>query len=394
MAGRWWEPVAAVALRCARSLVGALAGQVTAAATVLWLLAAPVALRSAARPRVAGWAVRIADRDLDRLDRWYGRALHPDPGAGPRVRYLLARLPVALVSSLLLFVLGGLALLFAIGLVWDAATGGASLVEIHMTGVNLRVSSLSLGAIFGLGTAGLLWAGTEAVAAAEALLARRLVGPSTQDLMARRIDELTRTRSEVVRAVDEERRRIERDLHDGVQQRVVALSMLLGRARRGGDAERAAGLVRDAHAEALVLLEELRDVAWRVYPNALDTLGLAAALTEVADRCPLPVAVRVSADPPPEGVPATALYFVAREAITNAVKHSGAGQVVVHLDGIGGGAGGGGWELRVWDDGRGGADVSGGGLTGLARRIAALDGTLSVDSPAGGPTAVRAVLPG
>lgn len=389
MAGRWWEPVAAVVRRCGRSLAGALAGQVTAAATVVWLAAAGAAVWPAARPAVAGWAVRIADRDLARLARWYGRAVHPDPGRRPRIAYLLARLPVALVSSLLLFVLGGLAVLFAAGLVWDALTGGASMVAIQMTGVRMHVSSLALGAVFGLGTAGLLWAGTEAVGAVEELLARRLVGPSTRDLMARRIDELTRTRSEVVRAVDEERRRIERDLHDGVQQRVVALSMLLGRARRGGDAERAAGLVRDAHAEALVLLEELRDVAWRVYPNALDTLGLEAALTEVADRCPLPVAVRVAADPPPEGVPATALYFVAREAITNAVKHSGAGQVAVHLTGTGGG-----WELRVWDDGRGGADPAGGGLTGLARRIAALDGTLSVDSPEGGPTTVRAVLSG
>ncbi|MGQ4267237.1 sensor histidine kinase [Nocardiopsis changdeensis] len=389
MAGRWWEPVAAVAGRFARSLAGAWAGQVTAAVTVLWVVVAPAALWPPLRPAVAGWAVRVAEWDLGRLGRWYGRVVHPDPGVRARVLYLLARLPVALVASLLLFVLGGLAVLFGVGLVWDALTGGASAVDIRMTGVRMHVSSLSLGAIFGLGTAGLLWAGTEAVGAVEALLARRLVGPSTRDLMVRRIDELTRTRSEVVRAVDEERRRIERDLHDGVQQRVVALSMLLGRARRGGDAERAAGLVRDAHAEALVLLEELRDVAWRVYPNALDTLGLEAALTEVADRCPLPVAVRVAADPVPVGVPATALYFVAREAITNAVKHAGAGQVAVHLTG-----GGGGWELRVWDDGRGGADPAGGGLTGLARRVAALDGTLSVDSPVGGPTTVCAVLPG
>ncbi|CAL9354914.1 hypothetical protein SUDANB121_00552 [Nocardiopsis dassonvillei] len=390
VSGRWWEPVVVAVRRCGRSLGGALAGQATAAATGVWALAAPVALWPAARPAVAGWAVRIAGRDLARLARWYGTVVHPDrPGAGPRVAYLLARLPVAAVSALLLFVLGGLAVLFAVGLVWDALTGGASMVDIRMTGVRMHVSSLSLGALFGVGAALLLWAGTEAVGAVEVLLARRLVGPSTQDLMARRIEELTRTRSEVVRAVDEERRRIERDLHDGVQQRVVALSMLLGRARRGGDAERAARLVRDAHTEALVLLEELRDVAWRVYPNALDSLGLESALTEVADRCPLPVAVRVDARVPPRGVVATALYFVAREAITNAVKHSGAGQVAVHLTGTGGG-----WELRVWDDGRGGADPAGGGLTGLARRIAALDGTLSVDSPAGGPTTVRAVLSG
>ena len=389
MAGGGRGPVAAAARRCVRSVAGALAGQVTAAAALLWLLASPVALWAPLRPVWTGWGVRLSDTDLRRLARFHGGAVRPDPGARPRVLYLLARLPVAAAAGVWMFVLGGLAVLFAVGLAWDALTGGASVVHIRMTGVSLSVSSLSLGALFGVGTGLLLWAGTEAAGAAEGALARRLVGPSTRDLMVRRIDELTRTRSEVVRAVDEERRRIERDLHDGVQQRVVALSMLLGRARRGRDAERAAGLVRDAHTEALVLLEELREVAWRVYPNALDTLGLEAALTEVADRCPLPVEVRVEADPVPAGVPATALYFVAREAITNAVKHAGAGRVAVHL-----GGGPGQWELVVRDDGRGGADPAGGGLTGLARRIAALDGTLSVDSPAGGPTTVRAVVAG
>ncbi|MDT0330260.1 sensor histidine kinase [Nocardiopsis lambiniae] len=384
--GRWWEPVASVGRRCGRCLGGVVVGQVTAAATVVWAVAAVVALWPAARPRVAGWAVRIADRDLARLGRWYGTWVRADPGAGPRVLYLLARLPVAVVSLVLLFVLGGMASLFAGGLVWDAVTGGASMVDIRMTGVSMHVSSLALGGLFGVGAVLLLWAGTEATGAVEVRLARRLVGPSVHDLMVRRIDELTRTRAEVVRAVDEERRRIERDLHDGVQQRVVALAMLLGRARRGRDPGRTAELVGAAHTEARVLLEELRDVAWRVYPNALDTLGLESALVEVADRCPLPVTVRVREAP--VGVPATALYFVAREAITNAVKHSGAGEVIVQVDDAGGV-----WDLRVLDDGRGGADPTGGGLTGLARRVAALDGTLSVDSPAGGPTTVRAVLP-
>jgi signal transduction histidine kinase len=166
--------------------------------------------------------------------------------------------------------------------------------------------------------------------------------------------------------------------------------MLLGRAQRGRDPERAARLVRQAHTESRLLVDELREVAWRVYPAALDTLGLEAALTEAAERTPLRSTVRydLAQDPPQET--ATALYFAAREAITNAVKHAGAQEVFVDVRPS---PSGGGVDLVVRDDGRGGADPDGGGLTGLARRVGALDGTLSLDSPRGGPTTVRVSLP-
>src|SRR5262249_50706402 len=129
------------------------------------------------------------------------------------------------------------------------------------------------------------------------------------------------SRAGIVEAVDAERRRIERDLHDGLQQRVVALGMLLGRARRSGSAD----LVRQAHEESQRILEELREIAWRVYPSALDNLGLADALDAVAERSAVPVRVRVRYELTTRPVPpaATAAYFTVREAVTNAAKAFG-----------------------------------------------------------------------
>ena len=263
--------------------------------------------------------------------------------------------------------------------------------------------------------------GLVGVAAMERKAAGRWLGPSPLARYERRIAELAVSRAEVVEAVDGERRRIERDLHDGVQQRLVALGMLIGRARRAGDAERSRELLRQAHEESRRALEELREVAWRVYPAALDGEGLRTALETVAERSPLPVSIEYEpAGRLPRAVE-TAVYFVVCEAVTNAAKHAGATRVAVHVTGgagtrrddaakggtarggaaeggAGAGRGGPGMAgtmigVRVEDDGCGGADPSGGGLAGLARRVAALDGTFRVDSPPGGPTAVVAELP-
>ncbi|WP_017597582.1 sensor histidine kinase [Nocardiopsis lucentensis] len=380
----------------ARSFVAVLAGLLTALLTLVLTLVALAALpllawrRSRARTAsvLAGWTVRLGDAEVARLARWGGLAVHPDAGSARRAVYLASRLPVACVSALLLFVLGGLLGLFTVGAVWEVVSGTASEVRISMPGVSLSTSTFALGLGFTLVTFLALWVGVLAVTALDRLLARRLLGPSSEDLLHRRIDELARSRSGIVQAVDEERRRIERDLHDGVQQRVVALAMLLGRAQRGNDAERTGQLIRQAHGQTRVLLDELRDVAWRVYPTALDTLGLEAALAEVADRTPLPVSVDSDLAEPLPGPAATAVYFVAREAITNTVKHAHASGVVVTVRADHTGV-----ELSVADDGRGGAEPDGSGLTGLARRLRAIDGTLSVHSPEGGPTVVRAFVP-
>ncbi|WP_405394845.1 sensor histidine kinase [Microbispora hainanensis] len=189
-------------------------------------------------------------------------------------------------------------------------------------------------------------------------------------------------------AVGQERRRIERDLHDGVQQRLVALAVLIGRARRGRSPQLLDDLLHQAHEEAQEALRELREVAWRVYPAEPDTLGLRESLSAVAERAGMPVTVAYGLAARPPGEVETAVYFVVREAMTNAAKHAAAGQVRVEIvedgDTI---------VVRVRDDGRGGADPGGGGLSGLARRVAALDGRFQVDSPPGGPTIVSAELP-
>lgn len=232
----------------------------------------------------------------------------------------------------------------------------------------------------------------EAAAWAQATLLRRWTEVTRQDALESRISRLLTTRRGVVLAIDDERRRIERDLHDGVQQNVVSLSVMLARARRAADPERAAALLEQAHTQSQSLIEEVRQVAWRVYPSALDEHGLATALGDVAASSPVSIRLehRVSEELP--RAVESAAYFVVREAVNNVVKHAGADEVLVELETAGPP------EQRILtvtirDDGIGGADPEGGGLQGLARRVAALDGTVRVDSPRGGPTVITAELP-
>ncbi|MDT0265689.1 sensor histidine kinase [Streptomyces sp. DSM 44915] len=220
----------------------------------------------------------------------------------------------------------------------------------------------------------------------EARLAHHFLGPSEPEILRRRITELANSRAGVMEAITEERRRIERDLHDGVQQRLVALGLSISRAQRSP--ERADELLAQARQEAGAALAELREVAWRIYPTVLDEAGLAAALETVAERCPLPVELTCRlAGEPPRPV-ATVAYFVVCEAVTNAVKHADASTVAVHVA-----AGRDRLTVTVTDDGVGGADPAGGGLLGLSRRAAALDGRLHLHSPPGGPTVITAELP-
>jgi signal transduction histidine kinase len=217
----------------------------------------------------------------------------------------------------------------------------------------------------------------------ERRLAARMLGPDRTEVLERRIAELAESRAGIVAAVDSERRRIERDLHDGLQQRLVALSMLIGRSTRGRPE-----LMEQAHQEAQQALAELREVAWRVYPSGLDSLGLGEALAGVAERSGVPVTVACDLRRRPPMAVETAAYFVVCEAVTNAAKHAGADLITVEV-----GEEGGAVVVRVRDDGAGGARATGGGLSGLARRVAALDGAFEVSSPVGGPTTITAVLP-
>ncbi|GAA2943548.1 MULTISPECIES: sensor histidine kinase [Streptomyces] len=230
--------------------------------------------------------------------------------------------------------------------------------------------------------------GLHSLAALDARIARECFGPSERERLRQRIHELATSRAAVVQAVDAERRRIERDLHDGIQQRLVALGMLLGRARRGRDPEQADTLLGQAHQESQNILAELREVTWRVYPSALDSLGLKEALGGVSERCSIPVRTEFDVTEELPQPVETAAYFVVSESVTNAAKHSRATAVSVRVLLRGRVL-----TVQIQDNGAGDADPTGSGLSGLRSRVAALDGVLRVDSPEGGPTTITAELP-
>jgi len=221
-------------------------------------------------------------------------------------------------------------------------------------------------------------------------LGRALLSPSREAALAARVQELAATRAGAVDAASAELQRIERDLHDGAQARLVALAMDLGLAeeRFARDPDGARELVGEAREEAKRALAELRDLARGIRPSLLVERGLGPALTALAARSPVPASVDLDV---PDALPApieTAAWFVVSEALANAGKHSGAGRVLISVGGLDGSL-----VVEVTDDGRGGADAGGDGLTGLRARVAALDGELSVSSPRGGPTTIRAELP-
>jgi signal transduction histidine kinase len=205
-----------------------------------------------------------------------------------------------------------------------------------------------------------------------------------------RIRELETTRAGAIDVQETELRRIERDLHDGAQARLVALGMSLGMAEEKlkTDPEGALLLLAEARSGARAALEDLRDLARGIHPPILTDRGLEAAITALAAHSPVPVSVTIGVSSRPPATVETAAYFVVAEALANAIKYGGAERIDVRI-----------WRsngtlvAEVEDDGSGGADPGGSGLTGLRQRVAALDGTFSVDSPAGGPTKVRAELP-
>jgi signal transduction histidine kinase len=232
---------------------------------------------------------------------------------------------------------------------------------------------------------------TRGFAIADAAMSRRLLGPPSD--LAARVEQLEDSRERVLGAAETERRRIERDLHDGAQQRLVALAMELGRAKAKlvDDVDAARELVDQAHTEAKAALTELRDLVRGVHPPVLTDRGLDAALSGLAARCTVPVDVtvadvRVRPRPAVEAV----AYFVVAEALTNVAKHSRASHATVVVEGHGYP---GTLNIVISDDGIGGADACGAGLTGLADRVAGVDGRLTVESPSGGPTIISAVLP-
>jgi signal transduction histidine kinase len=201
--------------------------------------------------------------------------------------------------------------------------------------------------------------------------------------------EVESSRARLVHAGDEERRRLERDLHDGAQQRLVSLGMALRLAQRHLDDGRAdmAGLIDQAVAELGTAVAELRQIAHGLRPSSLDD-GLHAALAAITQHVPIPVALDVGPELLPDDV-ATTVYYVASEAIANAVKHADASRIDVRIARWNGNV-----EVRIADDGRGGAILAtGSGLAGLSDRVSAVGGALALASEAGRGTVVDAVVP-
>ena len=238
-----------------------------------------------------------------------------------------------------------------------------------------------------------------ALATLDLAIVRPMLGETRGEQLSPRVTELEQTRAGVIDAADAERRRIERDLHDGAQQRLTSLALNLGMARStlAPDAPpETRRAIEEAHDEAKQALAELRGFVRGLHPAVLDERGLDAALSGIVARAPVPTSLHVLiSQRPPRTLEAVA-YFVVSEALTNVAKHSGATAATVRVT-----ADAQRLVVEVSDNGHGGAERTatagspgaGSGLTGLVHRVAAVDGTLTVTSPAGGPTVLRAEMP-
>ena len=265
-------------------------------------------------------------------------------------------------------------------------SGGAKLGDAVLTGPPTLTASAVIGLLVLLIAPQL----TRGLGNGDAKMSRSLLGPPSD--LAARLREVESSRERVLDAAEQERRRIERDLHDGAQQRLVALAMELGRAKAkfADDPDAARKLVDQAHSEAKEALSELRNLVRGVHPPVLTERGLDAALSGLAALCPVPVEVHVDVPVRPKSSVEAVAYFVVAEALTNVAKHSRARHAKVVVEGHGYP---GTLTVLVSDDGIGGANSGSPGLSGLADRVSGVDGRLSVESPSGGPTIIAAELP-
>ena len=275
----------------------------------------------------------------------------------------------------------GLGLLFLPACYWAVGDTGVDLGALNVDTLDEAWIGIPIGLLILAITVPL----TRGAGIGLAMLGRALLAPSER----RRVADLERTRAGAVDSQAAELQRIERDLHDGAQARLVALAMDLGMAQEKLDSDPAGAraLVAGAHGDAKHALAELRDLSRGIYPAILTDRGLGPALSSIAARNPVEVALDVELDKRLPAATETAAYFVVVEALTNVAKHSGAERCRVHIvhrrDRL---------RLEVTDDGAGGADGADAGLTGLRQRVEALDGTLAVE-PAHPGTTIRAELP-
>ncbi|GAA0901471.1 sensor histidine kinase [Virgisporangium ochraceum] len=298
-------------------------------------------------------------------------------------------LAISVIDLIALSVLGFFVLFLVIPLVYFV-DGGVIDVQVFERTFDSMGELFLLAGVVGVPGTVLTLYGIGVLAGAQAEYAKWLLAPTDADLQ-NRVRELSQSRTRLVDAFEAERRRIERDLHDGAQQHLVLLTMKLGLAQveLAGQNTRAAALVGEAHQQARLALASMREHIRGIHPQILTDFGLVEAVRELAERCPLAVEVELMLPGRPPTPVESAAYFVISEALTNAVRHADASHVQVT-----GGFAEGRLLVAVIDDGHGGADPTRGtGLRGLADRVAVMDGTLEISSPKGGPTMIRIDLP-
>ncbi|QXE39186.1 sensor domain-containing protein [Streptomyces sp. GMY02] len=369
---------------------------VTAVASLVGvgLLLAPLVLRA---------LHALAGRERARLARRGPEVIAPEP---PPTRLRLALVDATTrrelrwlgrhaTSGLLLGLLGVLLPVMAVRdtafpLYWRLMPRNATATSLGFGSAHSWPDALAV-TLLGVGWIAILLGLAPGMARLQAGPGRRLLAAGPDTDLSLRVAELTATRAAALDAHATELRRIERALHDGTQNRLVSVTVLLGAARRqmARDPSRADEILERAQSAAEQALAELRSVSRSILPPVLDDRGLAGALSGLAANCAVPC--RIDVDVPERcaaSVEATT-YFVVAEALTNIAKHSAAASATVTVR-----ARGGRLRLTVTDDGRGGADEDGGsGLTGIRRRVAAHDGTLRLASPPGGPTTLEVDLP-
>jgi len=320
------------------------------------------------------------------------RALITDPGVWRDFAYWMLMLPLGIVEFTLVVVfwpaaLGLIAAPFYRGFLptieIDFGYGDPWVVNSFAKALPLT----AVGIVLALLTIPLL----RGVAAGHGKLAKALLGPTRTSVLSAEANRLHASRARGVESAEAERRRIERDLHDGAQQRLVAVAMSLGRAKGKLDSEPEAAreLIAEAHADAKLAISELRDLARGIYPSVLGDRGLDPALSALAAKCPIPVDLTVDVEPRPPTAVESAAYFTVAETLTNIAKHASATRAEVKVTRTDSSV-----VVEVTDNGLGGATVRpGGGLAGLADRAATIDGVVVVLSPVGGPTVIRTELP-
>jgi signal transduction histidine kinase len=324
-----------------------------------------------------GWLKRLGERARSR-PRW------------KEIGHHLALLPVGVIGYVLSITAwaGSLAL---VGLPFYVDYLPGDSAKFHFVEIGAGGGAAAAAAV---GVAGLVFVApwiTLGSAHLQAGMARALLGPTPGQALAEQVSHLETRRSAAVDSAEAERRRIERDLHDGAQQRLVALAAGLGAAREklDSDPDQARAMVAEAHEEAKAALKDIRDLVRGIHPVILEDRGLDAALSAVVAKSPVPVTLDVRVAQRPSPAVESAAYFLVAEALTNVGRHATATRAHVSIERAGDRL-----VVEVRDNGRGGADPDAGtGLRGMRERVTALGGTMYVISPQGGPTTISVELP-